>query len=250
MFTAAATDLIVAACLATAFVGGILRGATGFGSALVMAPILSAMLGPQVAVPLTILMGLAGSILLFPQYRNEVEFGLVGSIGAVGLLFIFPGVLLLNVVDAELMRRLIAILVFSIAGSMLIFGNIRFESRSAIIDRAGIVLASALGGVVMGSTGMGGPPVVTYLAGREGSAKRKKANIVVAVGVLEAGAIGVLAIGNYFSQQALLQSGLLILPFCAGLWLGERWFRSKLTNFYQRMIFVTLMATGLIVALI
>ncbi len=250
MFTVPIDPVIMAGCIATAFAAGILRGATGFGSALVMAPILSVLVGPQVAVPLTILLGLIGSILLFSHYKNAVEFGLVGFMGAVGFLFILPGVWLLNFIDSEIMRRVIAVLVFAIAATMLLFRRIRFEPHNKIADRLSIAFASAIGGVVMGSTGMGGPPVVTYLAAREGNAERKKANIVVAVGGLEAGAICVLAFANYLSHQTLVLSALLVLPFCAGLWLGERWFRWKLSNAYERLVFVTLMLTGLIVAAI
>lgn len=248
MFTLPIDPTIVVGCIATAFAAGILRGATGFGSALVMAPILSVLVGPQVAVPLTILLGLTGSILLFSHYRSSVEFGLVGFMGAVGLLFVLPGVWLLNFIDSEIMRRVIAIVVFATAASMLLFRKIRFESKNKIANRLSLAFASAIGGVVMGSTGMGGPPVVTYLAGREGNAERKKANIVVAVGGLEAGAICVLALANYFSHHTLVLSALLILPFVVGLWLGEYGFRWKLSGAYERLVFVTLMVTGLVVA--
>lgn len=241
---------LIFACIAIALAAGVLRGATGFGSALVMAPLLSVLVGPQIAVPVTILLGLAGSVLLFSQYRRSVEFGLVSAMGLTGLLFIVPGVWLLHFVDSEMMRRLIAIVVFAIAASMLLVRNISFQSQSKSVERSSILFASALGGLVMGATGMGGPPVVTYLAGRGGDAERKKANIVVAVGALEAGAICILAIAGYFGQQTLLLAALLFLPFCAGLWLGERWFRWKLLNAYERLVFVTLMITGLVVAVI
>ncbi|MBX3512010.1 MAG: sulfite exporter TauE/SafE family protein [Xanthobacteraceae bacterium] len=239
----------VLACIATALFAGVLRGATGFGSALVMAPVLSVFLGPQTGVPLTILLGLTGSVFLFPHYRTTIQYSVVGTMAVIGLFFILPGVWLLNLIDANTMRRIIAALVFTIAGSMLVFRNFSFEAQSKAVDRIGITIASALGGLIMGATGMGGLPLVTYLAGRTGTAQQKKANILFTVGALEIGTILIMVLANFFNIQTLILSAVLIAPFGFGLWLGEHWFRTKLSHIYQMILIVTLMATGLFVAL-
>ncbi|MBX3533454.1 MAG: sulfite exporter TauE/SafE family protein [Xanthobacteraceae bacterium] len=241
-------DTVLVGSLVTAFVAGVLRGATGFGSALVMAPFLSVLLGPSVGVPLTIIMGFVGSLFLLPYYRKQIELGVVGELSIFGLIFVFPGVWLLNFLDANMMRRIIAVAVFVIAGSMLLSRKVSFRSESKIIDRIYIAIASAIGGVAMGATGMGGPPIVTYLAGRGGSPEQQKANILFAVGALEVATIAIMIFGGYFTQKALVLTGWLILPFCIGLWIGEWWFRSMLSNVYHRLVMITLMITGIVVA--
>jgi uncharacterized membrane protein YfcA len=132
---------------------------------------------------------------------------------------------------------------------MIIYKNFSFQAQSKIVDRIGVSIAGAMGGLIMGATGMGGLPLVAYLSGRTGNAQQKKANILFTVSALEIGTILIMIIANLFNKQILVLSALLIAPFGFGLWLGEHWFRKRLSHVYHVILVVTLMATGLFVAL-
>jgi len=65
-------DTILVA-LFVAGVAGLLRGVTGFGSSLVLAPVLSIILGPIEAVAITLLIGISASIFLIPRYLADYD---------------------------------------------------------------------------------------------------------------------------------------------------------------------------------
>jgi uncharacterized membrane protein YfcA len=61
-----------------AVVAGVVRGITGFGGAMVMAPPLALLLGPRVAVPVTMLLeGIAAAPMLW-QTRDLVRWRTIG----------------------------------------------------------------------------------------------------------------------------------------------------------------------------
>ena len=51
----------------------VLRGVTGFESSLVLAPVLSIILGPVEAVAITLLIGISASIFLIPRYLADYD---------------------------------------------------------------------------------------------------------------------------------------------------------------------------------
>jgi len=228
-----------AAALAAAAFAGLLRGTTGFGSALVLAPVLANLFSATEAVALSLMLGAFGSLQLLPRYLRYVEVPSVRLIGAAGLLHLLPGVSLLHIVDPDWMRRGLAITTLATAALLLALPT--YEGPRG---RGSCVVAGALGGLIMGSTSMGGPPIVLYLVSRPGSADQKKANVILVVGVLELGAIALLAVSDGLSAVTLLRFVTMLPVFVAGTFLGERLFRERLTVRYRQVMLFTLIVVG------
>ena len=65
---------------AVALIAGVIRGITGFGGAVVMAPPLALLRGPRVMIPVTLLLeGIAAMPMLW-QTRDLVRWRLIGPI--------------------------------------------------------------------------------------------------------------------------------------------------------------------------
>jgi hypothetical protein len=69
-------ELLAAAAIAAA--AGVVRGITGFGGAMVMAPPLALLLGPAVAVPVVLALESIAAAPMLVQTRREVRWPLVG----------------------------------------------------------------------------------------------------------------------------------------------------------------------------
>ncbi|MGX9443351.1 sulfite exporter TauE/SafE family protein [Nitrobacteraceae bacterium UC4446_H13] len=212
---------------------------TGFGSSLILAPVLSIILGPVEAVAITLLIGISASASLIPRYLRHADRGSILPISLVGMVFLFPGVLSLNLVPADTIRHVIAYVMIAITLLMISprisFRNSRWQSA----------IAGALSGLIMGATSMGGPPLVLYLAGQRFDPRQLKANIVVAVGVLELGAFLVITSMGQVDMMTLARFMILLPGFLAATHLAERILDTKTGERYHYVIFSLLLVTGI-----
>lgn len=231
-------QLLVA--IATACLAGLLRGVTGFGSSLILAPVLSIILGPIDAVAITLLVGMSASVSLFPRYVTHADRGAILPLSIAGLVFLFPGVLSLKFVSPDTIRRAIA---YSMIAITLLMIMPRVSFRKSQWQSA---VAGALSGLVMGATSMGGPPLVLYLTGQRSDPRRLKANIVVAVGVLELGAFLLIAAMGQVDMTTIARFLALLPGFLVSTHLAERIVGTKTGESYQYFIFGLLLITGIV----
>lgn len=229
----------LAIALTIALSAGLLRGATGFGSALILAPVLARLYSPAEAVAISLMLGAAGSLQMLPRHLGHIDVPSVRFIGCAGLLHLIPGVLLLHWVSADVMRQMIA------ASSLIVAATLLAMPRySGPAGPGASIVAGALGGLIMGSTSMGGPPVVLYLVSREGSARQVIGNIVAVVGSLEVGAIVLLTLTGLMDSTALTRFALLWPAFAAGTWIGQRSLHERMGTRYRPVILIILMLVG------
>ena len=225
--------------LATSSLAGLLRGVTGFGSSLVLAPVLSIILGPIEAIAITLLIGISASLFLIPRYMADFDRDVVLPLSLVGTVFLVPGVLSLSVLSAETMRHVIACVMIVIT---LLMQSPRVAFRKSQWQSA---VAGALSGLIMGATSMGGPPLVLYLAGQRFDPRQLKANIVVAVGALELAALVVVAFMKRVDTTTIIQFLTLLPGFLLSAHLAERASGRLAGQRYQNIIFALLLATGI-----
>ena len=138
-----------------AFAGGLMRGFSGFGSALVMAPLFALVLGPVPAVLLTLSLDLVATLTLASGALRLTPWPTVAPIALAGFATIPLGGYLLVVVDAEVMRRVIAIML--VVAALIMLSGWRYRGRRG--TGPGIAVGR-LSGLINGATGMGGPRAV------------------------------------------------------------------------------------------
>ena len=73
------------------FFAGIMRGYSGFGSALTVVPVIAYVYGPQLAVPAVVAIHLVTSIQLTPSALRDAEWGRVGPLSIAGRLAVPVG---------------------------------------------------------------------------------------------------------------------------------------------------------------
>lgn len=220
-------------------VSGLARGFSGFGGALIFIPLASTAIGPQVAVPLLLVVDGIMTLGLIPpaiQRANRRDVGLM-AVGA--LLGIPAGVYLLSRLDPLAIRWSIVVIVAMLLA--LLVSGWRYHGRPSTPLT---VLVGAVAGVLSGAAQIGGPPVVAYWLGGMIPAVVVRANIIL-----------YFAISTVFSAISYIWTGLITLEvlalalfvgpvYGAGLWLGGKMFGVASEETFRRICFALIAAAA------
>ncbi len=234
----------LAAGFAVGLAGGVLRGLSGFGTALVMVPLLVLLLPAPQAIAVTILSTAATNLLMIPGVRREADWPLLRRL----LLFAVPGlpigVACLALVPADLLRRGAAMTVL-LAVVALSFSH-RLTGRPGARSAA---LAGFLSGVFGGATSLTGPPVVVYGLAAGIPPARMRATFLayfailhalIALAVLPTGLVD----GLVLTWAAAAAPGLIV-----GGWIGDWLFRRGGARIYRPLCLALLCATAVLALL-
>jgi uncharacterized membrane protein YfcA len=227
------------AALAAVVAGG-LRGFSGFGSALVLSPALSAVYGPETAVPVALLLEFALAVPFVPPALRLIDRGRVALLCLAATAGIPLGAWVLVAVDGSTLRWVICAIVL-VAVAMLAFGW-RYHGRPGVPVTAA---TGAVSGVLSGSTGMSGPPVMfLYLSGTDPAA-RMRASFMVYFAWVDVAALTAFAVVGALSARALLVAAALVVPYLLAALTGARFFGRASDAFYRRLAVAVLLAVAL-----
>lgn len=226
---------------AIAVLAGLVRGFSGFGSAMIMVPSLSALYTPQIAIPMLAMLELAMGLQLLPRALRHLSVRTVGFLAAGAVVGLPLGAMLLIVVPAEPMRWAISVLILA-ALALLLFG----VGRKGVARPRGTLVTGGLSGLTAGATGMGGPPVVLYfLAGRD-TAASIRATLIGFFLFTSAYQGGVYALNGLLSWELALR-GLLLFPlFALGAVGGSRMFDESKERTYRRIAMALVAAVAIL----
>ncbi len=227
----------------TAFVGGVSRGLTGFGNALVMAPVLMLMMPAEQAVVIISLNNLATSGQFMRRSWALADRSLLWPMLLAALPAIPVGVGLIGWVAPELARRATGAAVMVLC-LLLLFRPHAFGAPRPLKT----VLVGIASGLLTGFGGIGGPPSVLYVMGHAPDPDRARATFIVYFSALYvAAAIIVGAMGLVgFTELAL---ALVALPaFLAGGAAGARLFPLVASTRYREIVLAMLLLTGALAA--
>jgi uncharacterized membrane protein YfcA len=235
LFAAPLFDRIVtwphALAVVTVLAAGIVRGFTGFGSALVMVPLLAFVWTPAEAVGMALGLGFISSVVLIPKALPLVAWREIGPMTAATILFTPLGTLILVGVDGDLVRRIIAALILAITLVMLRGWQYR-GPRGAL---PGFV-AGTVGGVVNGIAAIGGPAAVLYLMSLQDAVATQRANIVVQVSLMGIVSSTYLILSGALEARLLIAIAALAAPMIFSTWIGGRLFLVLPASAFRRII--------------
>jgi len=199
--------------------GGVLRGYTGFGHGLLVAPLLTLVWGPVDAVAATVGLGMVATVQLAGPAIPVAKWRETGPLIA-GVVLATPlGTYVLVSLDPDAVKRIIAAAVLVMAAITLGGWSYRGPRGTA----PGLVVG-AIGAVINGIAAVGGPPLVLYLMALPDGPKIQRANIVVTMGIMPAVAFVAMAFAGAVTAGTLVRIAVLALPFVASVWGGSRLF--------------------------
>jgi uncharacterized membrane protein YfcA len=228
---------LAAAC---ALAAGLMRGFTGFGSAMLMMPVYGLLFGPVQAVATVMLMETAVTLQLLPGALPRTRWREIGPMGLAALVGTPIGGYLILHMDAEIMRRVIAgvVLVFT----LVMLRGWRYRGPRG---RAATIGAGLASGLMTTSVGMGGPPVLLYLLSGADAAAQNRANVITFLAIVGAAALVVYLVAGVIGGETVWRAALLALPFLAAAFAGGRFFRRSGERLYRRVALYFLLAVAL-----
>ncbi len=237
-FELTALDTVLVA--GTAFFAGLMRGFSGFGAALTIAPVLALAVGPRTAIPAILIVMLVTSIQLVPRAWNSADWKTVIPLSVGGAIGIPIGAWLLVVVDQELIRRSISATVTFFAILMLIGWRYRGSVKPAFS-----AIAGGLGGFISGAAAAGGPAVIMFLLAGPESAARNRAAIILYFLFTQGVALVVYWFGGLMTAKTLWVALPMLPTLILGTWVGEKCFGKASDQLYRRIALAFLLVIGL-----
>lgn len=151
--------IAVSVLLFSASIGGLVRRLSGFGGALIMSPLLMWFFPVPFFIPIVMSAELLGGMWLFTQWKvNKEDIPSLYRMLALAAVLLPVGIVLGEAVPLTVLKISTGIVVILFSTFLLIRVNLAIK-LSAFRD----FLAGALSGLLLGSCGIGGPPVALYL---------------------------------------------------------------------------------------
>jgi hypothetical protein len=241
LFTQAAADPSFPIALGIAALAGLVRGFTGFGSALIYIPLVSAVYSPRIAVATLLLMDSISAISVTIRAIPQCNWREVAPVTVAGALALPLGAAMLVYLNPLLLRWFICGLVLLALATLA--GGWRYHGKPTLAASIGVGL---LAGVGAGAAQIGAPPLLVYWLGGQNSAIVVRANIMVYFIMQSVMSLIIYFYGGLFTAQAITLAVLLGVPFAILLTVGARWFHGSSDALYRRVAYIIIAAAGLV----
>ena len=236
--------MTIAGAALALFLGAALQSATGFGFALVSAPVLFALVGPQEAVTAGVLVALVPNTLTLAGERRRPQVLVRDALWL--LAWSLPGLALGALALSALSDRLLSVLVaVAVLAGVALRALSRRSPRTPGPVRPWYLPAAGLsGGVMSTATSLNGPPLVFYLLARGASPAQMRDTLASVFLVLAVLGIPALLLSGTFEVPDGL--AVMFLAALAGQLLGRRAFGWLRGERYELAVYVVLIATALV----
>jgi uncharacterized membrane protein YfcA len=226
------------------FLAAIVRGYSGFGFSMLAVISLSLLLPPAETVPTILMLEVAASLHLLPKIWKEVHWRSVGWLLA-GCIVATPiGTWLLASMPAPPMQLALSICV--LAAAILLAQGFALRSTPGTAATFGTGLAS---GVLNGSFGIGGPPVILFYFSTPAAIDVSRASIIAYFLGTDLAGLGFLGLEGLVTPESLLRFALFLPALVVGVAVGHRSFKGADPTAFRRWVLRLLMALAVLSAL-
>lgn len=220
------------------------QAATGFGFALVSAPVFTALVGSPAAVTSIIITGAACDLFIIFGRRQRARPAMreVISLGLWSLPGLALGAVAIAVLSQQVLQVMVALAILAAVGLRL--RARRRKPRQGTLHPAWGPLAGFTSGFLTTSTTLGGPPVVYYLTHRMTDPLVTR-DTLVALSLFRL-PLSMAALVLAGSWEPLPGTPLLTAASLAGFFVGSRLFRKLNTQGYERLSLGVLAASSVV----
>ena len=186
---------------------------------MVNAPMLSLLWGPTIGVPVAVLVEFVPAIQLTPRAIPDAQWRLMWLLGIPALILIPAGSWLLVSLPNEIVRRVVGGVVLLLVATL--WSGWRYKGqRTAPLS----IFVGAVSGLLSGTTGIGGPPIILYLMAGGDRPAVLRANMIAYFTIVLVGLAVTFAFLGLFGPVVLWRTGFLVIPFVVGIFVGAKLF--------------------------
>jgi uncharacterized membrane protein YfcA len=216
------------------------QGLTGFGSALIAAPLLLLILDKVTVVTSITLVGLVLNVFLLRKIKQPLNLTLLLPLCLASVIGMPFGIWILKAVPINLMKI--------IAGSLAILSALIISFTKSSLPRTKLltVIAGIFSGVLQTSISMSGPPVVTLLAAMDGEKNEMRKTLVTFFLFINLVSLPFFLFSKFLTFQRISLS-CFVLPFVfLGAYLGNKVVEKIPQKAFRWLALVTVCITGLV----
>ncbi len=222
------------------FLAGFTQGLSGFGSVLVSLPLVVVFWDVRTAVPLVSLLAICNTTILRIQLRAHVQFKRIAPLLIAAVPGMVLGARLLKDVQAGYLEVLIGILLTSFSLYLLI-------SRPRRRELGGVWkwVAGFLSGILGGSIGANGPPVIIYTTLQPWEKDPVKSTLVGYFMIAGIGISSIHAAFGLITMDVLRLFAVGFLPGITGLMAGSHVYGRLNSSAYRKAVIFLLLVMGM-----
>lgn len=227
------------AAVAIALFSGVVRGFSGFGSALIYIPLMAAVYDPRVAAITFVMIDCITGFSFVLGVWRKVVWREVFTLAVPAILSVQLGAMILEYADPISLRWAICTLVALVL--VILMSGWRYHGVPHLWVTIGVgLLAGILGGAVQ----ISGPPIIVYWFGSMLDVNIVRANLIAYFGVFSTASVITYAIHGLITLQMVLLTAMLGPLHVAGMWAGGKMFNlaSEKTYRYTAYVIVGLSA--------
>ncbi len=207
---------------------GLIRGFTGFGTALIFVPVAGLFVSPVEVILLIVLTGVASTVALLPSAWGQADRGEVGTLALAAAVTVPLGIWIMGQADALALRWLVAVIV---GGTLLaVVSGWRYAGRLGLSGRAGI---GAAAGLIGGMTGLTGPVVIVFYLANAREITKVRANTILFLTAMDVIIALNLFVGGQMVAETVWLAAILAVPYFATTLIGKAVFDPKYERLYR-----------------
>ncbi len=226
------SDLLVPLCL-IAVLAGLVRGFSGFGTALVFMPLASTLVQPWQAV---IILYIIDTVTTLPLIRNAVSRCAWREVAplSIGAAMLVPiGAYFLTRADPTALRW--ALSGIALGAVALLGSGWRYQKEPSWRVSA---IVGTLSGFLGGLCSFWGPPIAVFWLGGQSRPDVIRANIIVFLAIMSCVSGVTYALHGLFNREMVAIALLLIPVYGAAVWAGARLFPYASERAFRRIAYV------------
>ena len=223
-----------------AILAGIVRGFTGFGTAMVYLPFAGAVLSPVGALLSLICMDIFGPLPLVPNALRKGHPRDIALMG-IGMILTLPiGIFILGQMEGTMYRYVVSIVTIIVL--IILLSGFRF--KVPLTSRI-MIFTGGLGGFLGGIAGLPGPPVTALYMASTLPVGVVRANMILFLIMADVLIFQVMGLQGMLSLQPLLIGGIVILPFMFGSAVGAFFFNPEKEKNYRFVAYVVIAGSAI-----
>lgn len=232
----------LATLMASALLGGLVRGFTGFGFAMVFVPLATIAVGPVVAVGLVWSIDAPFALPLAARVSRKAQWSEILPLLAGATALLPLGVWLLTRLDPLLLRWIIAVLILGAVA--ILASGWRYHGGPSVGLSIGV---GGLSGLAGGLASVGGIPLaILWLSNQRTNAMQMRYNLIAyfALSTIVSGAL--LWWNGVVTLAVIRQALVLMIPYGLGLLVGTRGFHRASDMTFRRAAYAIIAGAAIL----
>lgn len=227
--------------LCAVFIAAFVRGVSGFGFGLVLAPILLLIVNPKEMVIIVMFLGLLGHLLvLWRSYRN-VDLKRILPIMVSSLFGIPLGVLIINAITPAHLMIIVGVTILCFT-MVMAFGYHKPFANEGL--SGGVV--GFLSGILATSTGLPGPPLVIFMHNQNWPKEKIYPNLAAQFTLLCAMALITLSILGDVKPELVITAASFLPTMFIGIYIGMSLFRWTSARFFKNLSVIIVICAAIL----